>query len=482
MIVGLAFVSNALFNFLVAILVARFLGPAEFGRFAIAWAAAVLINTAGFDWLRLSAVRFYSQRTRRERPAVRATLEACFAAMAAIAALGGLTLALSGLDLPLSPGLVAMAVLTGVASGVYDLRTALARARFLDRPYVAIVLVKNGLGLALTVGGALAFGSAKIALAGACLSIGAAMAATYRELCDPDARVGIAEGKLARAFFDYAAPFILSSVLFQLIPFACRILAGALYGDAEAGQFSLANDIGVRVMAAIASALDVVLFQRAVRAEETHGLEGARAQVAENMALVVAVILPSAAGLWLCLPSVEALIAPAAFRGPFSAHLAPMLPGLAAFVLTMYAVAPIFQIAKRTAPMVFAALAALAVLATLAIVLPRAGGGLWLAFAQSGALIAGLAVALALAAASRPQWPRARDILGALAATVAMALALRPLNALSPGVALLALQACVGATVYGGLAWLFDVARLRQRLQAALGRGALAGAGPRKSF
>jgi O-antigen/teichoic acid export membrane protein len=477
MIVGLAFVSNALFNFLVALLVARFLGPAEFGRFAIAWAAAVLINTAGFDWLRLSAVRFYSQRVRRERPAVRATLEVCFAAMAAVATLGALTLALSGVDLQLSPGLLVMVALTGAASGLFDLRTALARARFLDRPYVAIVLVKNGLGLVLTVGGALAYGSAKIALAGACLSIGAAMAATFRELRDPEARLALAEPKLARMFFNYAAPFILSSVLFQLIPFACRILAGALYGYDEAGQFSLANDIGVRVMAAIASALDVVLFQRAVRAEEAEGAEGARAQVADNMALVVAVILPSAVGLWLCLPSVEALIAPAAYRGPFSAHLAPMLPGLAAFVLTMYAVAPVFQIAKRTAPMVFAALGALATLAALAALLPRAGGGLWLAFAQSGALIAGFAVALAFAAASRPQWPRARDIAGAAAATAAMALALRPLNGLPPGAALLALQATVGAAVYGGLAWLLDIARLRRRMQALLGRRALADAG-----
>ena len=94
MIVGFAFVSNALFNFLVALLVARFLGPAEYGRFAIAWAAAVLINTAGFDWIRLSAVRFYSQRVREERPAVRATLEACFAALAFAVALAALTLAL----------------------------------------------------------------------------------------------------------------------------------------------------------------------------------------------------------------------------------------------------------------------------------------------------------------------------------------------------------------------------------------------------
>jgi len=42
MIVGLAFAANAIFNFLIALLVAKFLGPAEYGRFAIAWAGAVL--------------------------------------------------------------------------------------------------------------------------------------------------------------------------------------------------------------------------------------------------------------------------------------------------------------------------------------------------------------------------------------------------------------------------------------------------------
>ncbi len=479
MIVGLAFASNALFNFLVALLVAKFLGPAEYGRFAIAWAGAVLVNTVGFDWLRLSAVRFYSQRARAERPAVRSTLDACFAALAGVVALGALTLALSGVDLPLSPGLVAMAALTGVASGLYDLRTALARARFFDRAYVEIILVKNGLGLVLTVGGALLFGSAKIALAGACLSIGAAMAATYRDLRDPDARLALAEPTLARAYFAYAAPFIVSSVLFQLIPFAGRVLAGALYGYDEAGQFSLANDIGVRVLAAIAAAMDVILFQRAVRAEETLGPAAARAQLADNMALVVAVILPAAAGLWLCLPGVEALIAPEAYRGPFSAYLGPMLPGLAAFVLMMYAVAPIFQIAKRTAPMIVAALAALAADAALVAALPRGETGYWLASAQSGALAVGFVVALLLAWTARPQWPRARDLFGALAATGAMALTLWPLRGCQPNPALLAAEATLGVAIYGALAWTFDVARLRQRAKAMLGPGTFA-AGPAK--
>ena len=81
MIVGFAFASNAVFNFLVGLLVAKFLGPAEFGRFAIASATAVIVNAGAFDWIRLSAVRFYSARTRNERPEVRATLDVCFGAL-----------------------------------------------------------------------------------------------------------------------------------------------------------------------------------------------------------------------------------------------------------------------------------------------------------------------------------------------------------------------------------------------------------------
>lgn len=474
MIVSLAFISNALFNFLVALLVAKFLGPAEYGRFAIAWASAILINTVVFDWIRLSAVRFYSNRARVERPAVRATLDACFGALAFLVGLVALTLALDGVALPLSPGLIAMTALTGVTLGLYELRTALARARFFNRAYIEIVLIKNGVGLVLTVGGALAFGSAKIALAGVALSVGVAMAATYRDLRDPEARLGLAELSLARAFLSYGGPYIAASTLFQLIPFAGRILAGALYGYDEAGQFSLANDIGVRVLTAIGSAMDVVLFQQAVRAEETLGRTGARAQVADNMAFVVAIILPAGAGLWLCLPGIEALIAPKAYRGPFSAYLGPMLPGFTAFVLMMYAVAPIFQIAKRTAPMIVVALAAIGADAALLASVPRGQAGYWLAGAQSGGFVVGLAAAFLLAWATRPQWPRARDILGALAATGAMALALWPLRGWEPSVAALAAQASIGAAIYGAVAWIFDVARLRRRVTDLIGRRALA--------
>jgi hypothetical protein len=70
---------------------------------------------------------------------------------------------------------------------------------------------------------------------------------------------------------------------------------------------------------------------------------------------------------------------------------------------------------------------------------------------------------------SRPQWPRARDLLGAVAATGAMATALGPLRSHAPGAALLFVEGAIGAAIYGATAWALDVARLRSRLKALIG-------------
>jgi O-antigen/teichoic acid export membrane protein len=473
MVVGFAFALNALFNFLVGLLVAKFLGPAEFGRFAIASATAVIVNTGGFDWIRLSAVRFYSTRTRQDRPAVRATLDACFGTLTALVSLAAVALSFCGLALPLSPTLLLMAAAFGVASGFYDYRTALARARFHDSAYSRTIIVKNVMGLALTVGGAWWFGSAQIALAGICLSVAGALSSSWRALKDQGASPAKAERALAGQFMRYGLPLVVASILFQSIPLANRLIVSGLYGFAETGQFSLANDLGSRILSAIGSTLDVLLFQLAVRADETHGAKGAGAQLADNMGVVFAVMLPTCAGLWLILPSFQALIVPGDFRGPFAVYLAAMLPGLLCYALLQFGLAPIFQIGKRTAPMIAAALSACAADLALLALLPRGSDGAWLAIAQSGALGVALIVGLGLAAATRPVWPNGLDLLSTLVATAAMAVVVLPLRALAPGPAVLAAQAGLGGLVYGALAYGLDVARLRERI-GALRRRSLA--------
>ena len=54
-----AFLASALIQFVLGLVVAWLLGPAEFGYYALALAGAVLVQTFVFEWLRLAATRFH---------------------------------------------------------------------------------------------------------------------------------------------------------------------------------------------------------------------------------------------------------------------------------------------------------------------------------------------------------------------------------------------------------------------------------------
>ena len=116
----LAFFANACVNFVIGLLIAKFLGPEEYGRFALAFAIATVVQTALYDWLRLATTRFYSGRTRDAAPFVRATLTACFMAVT-----GGLFVvtalfALVGPRLSFDNILILLALLTATANGLFD--------------------------------------------------------------------------------------------------------------------------------------------------------------------------------------------------------------------------------------------------------------------------------------------------------------------------------------------------------------------------
>lgn len=455
------FILNSLLNFVVGLLVAKFLGPAEYGRFVLALSVAVVLQTLVFDWLRLAATRFYSERDRRERPQIRATLDASFAALAALAAAAGGALWMLRLDLPLSRDLAALAVGVSISNGLFDFASALVRARFHDRAYGALVIAKNVLAFALTAGGAFLFHSANVALLGMIVSVMGSLVFGRGALTDPGAGFHAAERKLAARFLAYGLPIVLANVLYQTVPLINRTLASQMYGFAEVGQISLAFETGVRIVGAIGSAVDVILFQIAVHAEKTDGADAARAQISRNLGVVFAVVAPSVAGCWLILPSFEALFVPENFRGPFAHYFALMTPALFAFAMMNYGVNTAFQISHKLSPLIIAALVASLANSLAVIFLPVTPDATRFANAQSISTMSGLAALVMMLFLLEPMWPRARDILGAAAATAAMVAAGAPIRGLPPGVVTLASQVAAGVAVYGAIAYAFDVAGLR---------------------
>lgn len=464
MSVVLAFALNTAFNFLVGLLVAKHLGPAEYGRFALASAAATFINTALFDWMKQAATRFYSAKARDERPQVRATLDLAFGLITLALGVVAIILTLSGIEIVLSGALLALAAAGGAAHALFDFHAAILRARFDDKAYVRMVAVKHGLGLLLTVGGAWALHDARVALAGMCVSVAGSVLSARRALIDEAAAPALAQAALARTYLSYGAPLVMAGVIAQAAPLLTRTVIAQRYGFAEMGQFSLAYDIGVKLVAAVSSTLDVMLFQIAVRCDETQGRAAAQAQIGRNLAIVAAVTAATCVGFWLALPSFEALIVPQCYHGYFAAYLTALLPGFFAFGVAQYGVIPIFQIAQRTAPAVAGGLISLGVTAAAVALAPQGGDGLALAQAQSLGVGLGLAALLAFARVEKPVWPPLREILAIAAGVAAMAACVAPLRGLAPGAAALAAQVGVGVFVCAPFLWAFDVGAMRATL------------------
>jgi O-antigen/teichoic acid export membrane protein len=471
MTIILTFVINSALNFALGLIVAKYLGPEEFGRYAIANAVATVVNTLLLDWLRLSTTRFYSERSRQEEPAVRATVETTFVTIAlALLAVAAIVI-LMGIDFGLSPALLAGTAAMTIAIGLFDVHTAMARARFLEGAYAQLVIVKNVAMFALMVGAAALFHDAAVVAAGFAAGSATAVLIARLSLRDPGLGPKAARLSLTRTFLTYGLPLVGANAIFQLMTIANRSLVANAYGFAEAGYFSLAADLGIRIFAVAGSAVDIFLFQLAVRIDEVHGRTAASRQVARNLVLILAFLAPLAVGYAMLLPFFQRLFVPASFEGAFAAYSLVLVPALLSFALVQFALNPVFQIEKRTAPVIVAAGFGLAVDLALILVLPPRYGPIGFAFAQMGGMLAALALTAVLALRLMPEMPRSRDIL-AIAAATAMLAAILALFRQLDNIVIVILGGLAAAAVYGGIILACDVGALRAVLAKRLLSGA----------
>jgi O-antigen/teichoic acid export membrane protein len=466
MLVISTFLINSVFNFALGLLIARFLGPQGFGQYAIAASFAVVLNTLFLDWIRLAATRFYSDKTREENPAIRGTLDAIFILSSfGVVLTCSVTIAL-GFDFGLAIALAALVPAMSICNGLFDYHTALARARFEERSYSLMVILKNMLSLTLMVGGAWWFQSPVVVAAGFVVSVLATLVLARKRLLDPAVKIHAPEWKDAKRFFIYGFPVIVASMIYYVIPLWNRAAIANALGFAASGQFSLGYDIAIRVVQTVGSALDIILFQIALKLETNTGMDDAKRQVTANMGIVFAVIAAVATGYWLVLPSFEAVLVPEAFRGSFASVTTLLLPGLVCFALIQAAITPVFQLKQKTWPVVIAALVAFGVNAALTSTM-----GSWTmgksatiydyAQIQAYSYLAGFIVAMGLAVLMAKAFPKVRDVAGTCVATLAMIGAVWPLRSMTPGFITLLASALTGAVVFAAVAYAFNLAGCR---------------------
>ncbi len=456
-----AFLLNTVFNFFLGLLVAYFLGPAEFGRFALALAIGAMTQSLVLDWIRLSALRFFSGAAHRSRPELAPTLDLSLVILSVVLSVMAAALLLSGIELSPSRELFGIAIAASIANGLFDYRSALLRAQFLDRAYARLMLVKNVMAITLTVGAAFITGSAFFALVGACISMAGSVVLASRAWRIEMDRFRGGQRSVALDCARYAMPIVVANVLYAGISLINRYLMTNWYGFAETGYFSLANDLGGRLIGAVGTALDALLFQLAVKADERDGRHAAQEQVARNMTIVFAILTPAAVGFWLILPSIEALLAPPSFRGHFSEYLQVLLPGLYCQGMATYAINAVFQIKKTTNAIVAAAFVGFAVNGLLLMALTGSSHPSMIPIAQSIAYAAAFVCLVALSFAAGAKRPAFADLFLTCLGVVVMTLALLPMRNWTPGAATLLVQVCTGGGVMVACILLFNIANLR---------------------
>jgi O-antigen/teichoic acid export membrane protein len=360
--------------------------------------------------------------------------------------------------------LVSAAVLAGVTAGLFDYHGAIARARYLDAAYARMMIVKNLLGLVLMVGGAWWLRDATMVLLGGLASTAASLLAVRRALADAPLALGGFRKDLAWSFACYALPLVAGNAIYSLIPLINRSFLAGTHGFAEAGYFSLASDIGLRLFGTLGATIEIVLLRQILRLEEEKGRAAARRRIAANLPLVLAIALPIAVGLLCVLPAFDRLVVPPSFRGSFTAYMTLLLPGFVAITLFQAALYPVFLVEKRTLVATFAALLALAVNLGLGYGLAGPVGPHGYAMAQSTAFLSVLAVTGFAALRSLPV-PPLRDCGLVIFAVVVMGAAVWPLRDRFAALPELALQAGLGVAVYGGVLLAADALRGRTLLR-----------------
>ena len=276
-------------------------------------------------------------------------------------------------------------------------------------------------------------------------------------------------------FVVYSAPIVAATALFMAIGLVNRELALARFGAVETGKLSLAADLSFRLFVAFNFLPETVLFQIAMRREATEGPEAATLQIHLNQVYALAIIAPIALGYMAMTPTFEALLVPRAYRGDFVGLARDLAPGFLAYC-AIYAICnPLFQLARRTWPIALAALAAFLANLALASFPPFSQSIEGLALAHSASLILGFTCAVVMVMWRTQMKPRWRDLTAVSIASAAMALAIRPLNAIPSAPLAAALALIVGGAIFGAALIVFDVAGLRVKTLAKLRQRRVAG-------
>ena len=468
MLFAFSFFVNAAANFALGLALSAILGPAEFGRYATVQLAAITLAVGTLDWLRLSTLRFAGDEA--QRVSVASSLEAGYLALALVGYAAAGVFAALGVTFGLGATLLLLTPLLGVAAHRLDFMAARFRAREAPRAFAGIYGLRQLFYFTVVVATAWFTRSAAYTVGALAASNLLAAVLFSRRARVEGAGLRHARPERIKAFLVYAKPIVFSLVLYQVVLLVNRQIALSHLGAEETGKLSLAVDLGQRLFGVANTLPELMLFQYVLKLDRTEGRAAAEAQQSRNIALALGFLAPLAAGYAVLAPTLEAVLAPPAYRGAFASLSAELAPGYFGLFAIMSAISPLFQLKGATWQLTAAALLALIADVALVAFTPLSQNIDGLAVATSISFCVG-AVATGFAAlfVSKVR-PRVLDMLVIAASTAGVAAAVRPLNSWNAHLLAVGVAVVIAGAILGAAYLAFDVGGLRTYAVQSWGR------------
>ncbi len=367
-----------LLGFILAALLTRFLSPAEYGAYGLAVAIAQFVFIAVFGWLGLAVTRFLTANPKADTLVVPTFV--IFTLMAALA-LGGAAVAAW-----VAPGyglLVAAAVTGGIALAYFDLKCSFFSAAFRFDALLWLNLTRAKVAFLIAIIAAWLSGSGLLVFLGSCAGI--IIVSPFFRIPTRPKTLELAPDKM-RALSRFGLPLALSLALFATSQWMDRVIVQAEAGAVALGYYSAAAVVVQNTVQMLGTAIGSACLPLAVRAHEAGGHPAGRAQLEQNLLVLLACLVPAGVGLAATAPNLAQILIGPDFREAVTT-LTPILAASALINgIRSNFVDHAFHVSRATRQFFWIALvAALVNLAALFLLVPRYG--------ITGAAIAGLITA-----------------------------------------------------------------------------------------
>lgn len=302
--------AQAVASFGTVAVLTRFMTPAEYGRYALVYAAMTLVQYLTLTWVEAAAARFYSDAVEKNEKANH------FATL--IQASLWCSLAFSILCVAIIliwPGDLALKLTLAAAFGGVLMRTvikiALETRRMAQEAtrYAVVETIHTMLGFLMAIALVIGFGwGPQGAFLG--LAIGS-LAVFFIE--GPALWLAAKGGKpdpaRTRAYFDYGAPLAGGLIMSLALTSGDRFVIGAYLGEADVGAYSAGYQVGARILDIIFAWGSTAITPLLVAAYERGGPREVVPIARDGFAVRLGIGAPAAIGIaLLAVPICEVLI------------------------------------------------------------------------------------------------------------------------------------------------------------------------------